>query len=766
MTQANLYTVGGTVQAGSGVYISRQADGELLALCRQGIFAYVLTARQMGKSSLMVRTAEQLGQEGIRSAILDLTQLGVQLTAEQWYLGLLVAIEEQLALDTEVVAWWQARAHLGMTQRLSLFFEQVLLKEVAEPVVIFVDEIDTTLSLAFTDDFFAAIRSFYVARARRPEFKRLSFVLIGVATPGDLIRDPQRTPFNIGQRVELTDFTSEEALPLAAGLGLAQAEAQQVLGWVLHWTGGHPYLTQRLCRVMAEQAGGSRWSEAAVERTVASTFLGAMSEQDNNLQFVRDMLSKRGPDQVEVLTTYDQVRRGKPPVWDEEQSQVKSHLKLAGVVCRAENAVLYVRNRINRTVFDRKWVREHLPRTWWDRIIESARREILVLLPVILSLLLLSLLMTGLAGYAWQQRDIAQQQTQLAKQESQRAQQQTQLAKREGERAQQQFQVALEQRQVAQKQTQLAQKNSQEANKQRQAAEKQTRVADWQRQEADRQRQRAEDQTRLAKKQRLEAELREQGAVATNLLRVKPVDGVLLAIRATGQSLSEFQKVFPPIQSSLLDAIDASRERNLFQGHERYVYSVAFSPDGQRIVSGSGDNTVRLWDLKGQAIGQPFRGHQGSVYSVAFSPDGQRIVSGSDDNTLRLWDLKGQAIGQPFRGHERGVWSVAFSPVGQRFVSGSDDNTLRLWDLKGQAIGQPFRGHESYVRSVAFSADGQRIVSGSADNPLQLWQGGTWRDWLRIDCNRLRDHPVLRNPQTEVAKGARETCQKYVPGWR
>src|SRR6185503_4867507 len=119
------------------------------------------------------------------------------------------------------VTWWEQHAHLGVTQRLTMFFEQVLIKEVAHPVVVFVDEIDTTLSLNFTDDFYAAIRYFYNARAHTPEFKRLSFVLIGVATPGDLIRDPQRTPFNIGQRVELTDFTFEGALPLAMGLGLA-----------------------------------------------------------------------------------------------------------------------------------------------------------------------------------------------------------------------------------------------------------------------------------------------------------------------------------------------------------------------------------------------------------------------------------------------------------------------------------------------------------------------------------------------------------------
>lgn len=357
-----VFTTGGTVQAGGGTYLSRRADGDLLALCRQSAFAYVLTARQMGKSSLMVRTVEQLSEENIRAVMIDLTQIGTQVTPEQWYLGLLAIIEEQLLLDTDAVAWWQANAHLSSTQRLTNFFQEVLLKEIAEPVVIFVDEIDTTLSLDFTDDFYAAIRYLYNARATTPAFKRLSFVLIGVATPGDLIRNRQRTPFNIGQRVDLTDFTFEEVLPLAAGLNLPPDEVQQVPSWVFKWTNGHPYLTQRLFLALAEQ-GQSLWTETDVDNVVAATFLGEMSERDNNLQFVRDMLLERAPNVEGVLTTYQEVISGKSPVPDEEQSIVKSHLKLSGVVKRAGGELL-MRNRIYEKVFNEHWVRDNLRKSW------------------------------------------------------------------------------------------------------------------------------------------------------------------------------------------------------------------------------------------------------------------------------------------------------------------------------------------------------------------------------------------------------------------
>jgi hypothetical protein len=269
-----------------------------------------------------------------------------------------------LALSTDAVAWWEATPHLGLAQRMTKFFEEVLLKDVAEPVVVFVDEIDATLGLDFTEDFYAAIRYLYNARAIKPEFKRLSFALLGVATPGDLIRDPQRMPLDIRHSVELGDFTYEEAAPLAEGLNLPPGEAKQALRWAMKWTNGHPYLTQRLCMAMVE-ARHLRWTEADVDRVVADTFFGAMSEQDGNLQFVRDMLIKRAPDVEGALSTYGEIRAGNA-VRDEERSPVITHLKLSGVV-RREGAELRTRNRIYETVFDEQWVKDHSPVNWRKR---------------------------------------------------------------------------------------------------------------------------------------------------------------------------------------------------------------------------------------------------------------------------------------------------------------------------------------------------------------------------------------------------------------
>jgi formylglycine-generating enzyme required for sulfatase activity len=398
MTQT-IYTVGGTVH--EGVYIPRKADEELLALCRVSEFAFILSSRQVGKSSLMVRTARQLETEGIRYVIIDLSSIGVNISADEWYLGILNEIANTLELRADIFGWWAERAALSPATRMTNFFRDVLLKEVSQPVVLFFDEIDSTLSIPFKDDFFTALRAIYNARSTVVDFKHLSFVLIGVATPSDLISDSARTPFNIGRRVELTDFTREELNPLAEGLG---ENAAQVLDWVFDWTNGHPYLTQRLCAylgrsgfkpdlqqdtVESAKSGDFALQLETVESAVKDLFLGEKGMEDNNLQFVRDMLLERAADKTGVLKIYRQVIQDKKPVEDDEQSLNKSHLKLSGVV-RRRQVNLRVSNLIYQNVFGLNWVKEHLPRL--------ERRTVIATLAVV-SLLAVTLAGLGVTGY-------------------------------------------------------------------------------------------------------------------------------------------------------------------------------------------------------------------------------------------------------------------------------------------------------------------------------------------------------------------------------
>ena len=139
------------------------------------------------------------------------------------------------------------------------------------------------------------------------------------------------------------------------------------------------------------------------------------------------------------------------------------------------------------------------------------------------------------------------------------------------------------------------------------------------------------------------------------------------------------------------------------QGHTSAVTSVAYSPDGSHIVSGSRDKTIRVWNpTTGQCTAGPFQGHTATVTSVAYSPDGSHIVSGSWDNTIRVWNpTTGQCMAGPFQGHTETVSSVAYSPDGSHIVSGSRDNTIRVWNpTTGQCMAGPFLGHNAHFITV------------------------------------------------------------------
>jgi len=404
-TDAFALVAGGTVQAGGGVYLPRRADDQLLEHCRLGDFTYILTSRQMGKSSIMIRTAERLAAEGALPIIVDLTEFGAQTNAEQWFKGFLFAVQEQAGLATEASEWWSAQTHHTYAHKFNRYLRDVALAERTGRIVIFVDEIDTTLRLDFTDDFFAAIRFLYQHRAADPELTRLSFVLIGVATPGDLIKDSTRTPFNIGHRIELTDFTIDEAAPLASHLPVPQPLGRDAIQSILRWTGGHPYLTLRAVRSLAESPP-AEWTTQEIDQRIRHLFFRAGADSDSNLQFVRDMLTKKAFDREAVLRTYGIIRSGRR-VPDRELDQVASWLKLSGIVRRHEGA-LVVRNPVYQQVFDERWARDHL------RLHVDWRRRLAKIGAV---LLILTVLVTiPLAIYAWHQKTEAEFQARAAEQ--------------------------------------------------------------------------------------------------------------------------------------------------------------------------------------------------------------------------------------------------------------------------------------------------------------------------------------------------------------
>ncbi len=359
---SDFFVAGGTLKPSVPSYVKRPADDELFNLTLAGEYCYVLTPRQMGKSSLMVRAARRLQAEGIHAAIIDLTDVGKQgRTIDEWYLGLLGDLQRELRLTTNPETWWQEHNHLGQPQRFRNFLIDVALAELDGRIAIFIDEIDTTLNLDFTDDFFAVIRALFNRRAQNPELERLTFVLLGVASPSDLIEDSARTPYNIGQEINLHEFSREDASILEQGLTQAYPnQGQTIFERIFYWTNGHPYLTQRLCKAIA-QSGNHVWSDNEIDGIVEKMFLSVEARNETNIQFVRKRILTN-PQKTQLLKLYQKIYRGRTIPHD-KRSADQSQLKLSGLV-KVENGRLGVRNQIYRHAFDLRWVRKNIDRGW------------------------------------------------------------------------------------------------------------------------------------------------------------------------------------------------------------------------------------------------------------------------------------------------------------------------------------------------------------------------------------------------------------------
>jgi WD40 repeat protein len=180
--------------------------------------------------------------------------------------------------------------------------------------------------------------------------------------------------------------------------------------------------------------------------------------------------------------------------------------------------------------------------------------------------------------------------------------------------------------------------------------------------------------------------------------------------------------------------VETGKEIRQFTGHGNGVCSVAFSPDGKKILSGcegpfQGDNapnttnrSIRLFDADTGKLIRTFDGHKGGIPGLAFSPDGNQFVSCGEDNTVRLWDVQTKKEIRRFQGHSAGVLCVTFSLDGRRILTGSRDRTLRMWNVAtGQEL-RRFEGHRDAVTSVVLSRDGQLILSGSLDRTARLWR--------------------------------------------
>lgn len=359
------YQVGGSLPIDAPTYVVRSADRHLYKALRLGQLCYILNTRQMGKSSLRVQIMKKLQAEGFACTAIDISVISnFQITLEQWYAGFayLLVSGFNLLNKVNIRTWWRERELLSPVQRLSEFIHEVLLTAVTEKIIIFIDEVDSVLDLQFDSSaFFSIIRACYNKRADSSDYQRLNFVLLGVATPSQLIQDRNRTPFNVGQAIQLKGFQVHEAQPLLQGLTKRVSNPQTLLKEVIAWTGGQPFLTQKVCKLIctSESPIPTNDEAAYVEELVRSQIIENWESQDQpeHLRTIRDRVLNDKQRAVERLELYRQIlHQGQVLAVD---SPAETELLMSGLVVK-QGDYLQVNNRIYELVFDEQWIEKNI----------------------------------------------------------------------------------------------------------------------------------------------------------------------------------------------------------------------------------------------------------------------------------------------------------------------------------------------------------------------------------------------------------------------
>jgi AAA-like domain len=357
------YRAGGSLHPDLSSYVKRKADDKLYNAVKAGQLCIVSTPRQTGKSSLMSQTIRRLQEEEFACALIDIsTIVASDLTQEQWYAGLIFKIARYFELREEfdLKIWWQQLSHLSPAYRFIEFIEEILLQRISQRIIIFIDEFDATLILDFKQDFFAILRGLHQIRSQGKDLNRLNFVLAGVFLDTNITLDINTSPLsNIATKIDLESFSYEEALPLAGGLAEKVNNPQELLREILAWTGGQPFLTQKICLLVKESdtyvpAGNEK---AWLDNLVMTKVIDRWQEQDNpqHLQTIQDRIFYE--DSNESLKLYRAILQE-----DEHfsaKSKVVEELILTGLVVRSK-AKLKIANKIYSAIFNSEWIEESL----------------------------------------------------------------------------------------------------------------------------------------------------------------------------------------------------------------------------------------------------------------------------------------------------------------------------------------------------------------------------------------------------------------------
>lgn len=730
----DFFQTGGTLSEDAPSYVERRADTELLDALSRDELCLVLAPRQTGKSSLMVHALARLRQRGVRPAWVDLQPLGSITDADRWFHDVVEQIERTLALDADCLDWWEKHGRIGPMQRFMRFLEDVVLAG-AGKVVLFFDEIETLFKLPFSDDFFTTLRSFYNARATNPRLKDLSFVLLGMANASEFIQDRSRTPFNIGTPIVLADFDP------AATEGFGKVLGEQdgpLIERIFHWTQGQPFLVQIVAKALHALPPGQR-SVEAVDQIVKRRFFEGELDKDTHLKFIRDYLLEKQPRQRRMLKLYRRVLAGEAVAYD-ARSPEQNRLRLAGVV-RVAGQNLAPRNPIYATVFGDAWAKANTPKNLerWIAVGTSTALGLLLLWMFLVQPLLFPrfppldeiVRYTADPAVEW---SLPLQNTHVSRVSLRRGDGGTEETLFEAERW---FHVLVPAQHEDLRHRlgnfpvgenhyvlRLTAGWPEQAQEIKLAV---TYYPNW--------------EVKQFPNQRLlelnpVLEVGDKKIVfrdASNGRELGQLDGFPGSITATALSADRKRLLVGTANGSVglweLAVIEGgevsgrkveTKRLQGFTGLKQAITALAFAPDGRMAVSGSRDRSLRLWHLETGANLHTFNGLGGEVLAATISSDGRSLFSAGADGKLRHWDmLTGQ--GHDVLAQQKPFTALNLARDGKSLSVGDADGRLRIVDVASGKVAVEWQGHEGAVAQLAWSDDGRRLLSGGQDGGLKWW---------------------------------------------